>query len=116
MDGTKIDAPQFGVRCLPPLRVTMASPAGGGFGHPRLRPPGGQFDTFRDALDVSLNAAIDLWASEHGNAPQTMQDRLLSASMRIDASIADAIMRPLGSTVFDLDGPRAQAKRGSAKR
>jgi N-methylhydantoinase B len=47
-NGAAIDAPQFGVRRLPPLRVRIASPAGGGLGHPWQRPPE---KVLRDVMD-----------------------------------------------------------------
>jgi N-methylhydantoinase B len=51
-DGTPIEAPQYGVSHLPPLRVTMASPAGGGFGDPRRRPPE---KVLRDVVDELIS-------------------------------------------------------------
>lgn len=38
-DGRLFDVPQYGVRHLPPLRITIASPGGGGYGSPSLRDP-----------------------------------------------------------------------------
>ena len=70
MDGTRIDAPQFGVRHLPPLRVTMASPAGGGFGDPRLRPPEKVLRDVADGL-ISLRHAHDVYGvAITGNPPR----------------------------------------------
>jgi N-methylhydantoinase B len=58
--GEPIDAPQFGVRKLPPLRVTIGSPAGGGFGDPLRRDPEA---VLRDVLDevVSLRQAREVY-------------------------------------------------------
>lgn len=38
-DGPPFDIPQYGVRQLPPLRITIESPGGGGFGNPMRRDP-----------------------------------------------------------------------------
>jgi N-methylhydantoinase B len=38
-DGPPFDVPQYGVRQLPPLRIAIASPGGGGFGDPMRRDP-----------------------------------------------------------------------------
>ncbi|MCK1403677.1 hydantoinase B/oxoprolinase family protein [Bradyrhizobium sp. 4] len=37
--GVSFDIPQYGVRNLPPLRIIISSPGGGGFGDPRQRDP-----------------------------------------------------------------------------
>lgn len=60
VSGAPIEAPQFGVRQLPPLRVTIASPGGGGFGDPLQRDPEA---VLRDVLDgvVSLHKARDVY-------------------------------------------------------
>jgi N-methylhydantoinase B len=47
-DGAPIEAPRYGVRRLPPLRITIASPGGGGFGDPRSRDPAA---VLRDVMD-----------------------------------------------------------------
>lgn len=73
-----------------------------------IGPRKSQFAAFRDDFDHALGSAIDLWKSEHGNAPQALQNRILTASVRIDAGVAEAIMRPFGAKVFDLDGPSLQ--------
>jgi N-methylhydantoinase B len=59
-DGAPIEAPQYGVRHLPPLRITIASPGGGGFGDPRRRDPAA---VLRDVLDgvVSPRQALETY-------------------------------------------------------
>ena len=74
MDGTAIQVPQFGVRHLPPLRVTMASPAGGGFGDPRRRPPE---KVVRDIADgvVSPRHARDVYGVAITGSPPRIDIR-----------------------------------------
>jgi N-methylhydantoinase B len=59
-DGAPIEAPQFGVRHLPPLRITIASPGGGGFGSPLQRDPAA---VLRDVIDgvVSPGQALETY-------------------------------------------------------
>jgi N-methylhydantoinase B len=59
-DGAPIAAPQYGVRHLPPLRITIASPGGGGFGDPLRRDPAA---VLRDVLDgvVSPRQALETY-------------------------------------------------------
>jgi N-methylhydantoinase B len=59
-NGEPIEAPQFGVRRMMPLRVTIASPGGGGFGEPQRRDPEAVLRDVRDGV-VSLRAARDVY-------------------------------------------------------
>jgi N-methylhydantoinase B len=52
----RLDIPQYGVRHLPPLRITVASPGGGGYGNPASRDPEAVLRDVRDGI-VSLAKA-----------------------------------------------------------
>ncbi|MFC3229747.1 hydantoinase B/oxoprolinase family protein, partial [Marinibaculum pumilum] len=58
--GPPVEAPQYGVRPLPPLRLAIASPGGGGWGDPRRRDPAA---VLRDVADgvVSPEAARSVY-------------------------------------------------------
>jgi N-methylhydantoinase B len=49
-DGPDFDIPQYGVRHLPRLRITVASPGGGGFGDPMHRDPQAVLCDVRDGI------------------------------------------------------------------
>ena len=49
-DGPDFDIPQYGVRHLPRLRITLASPGGGGFGDPMHRDPQAVLCDVRDGI------------------------------------------------------------------
>jgi N-methylhydantoinase B len=49
-DGPCFDVPQYGVRHLPPLRISVASPGGGGFGNPMRRDPNAVLCDVRDEI------------------------------------------------------------------
>ncbi|MBV9565562.1 MAG: hydantoinase B/oxoprolinase family protein, partial [Bradyrhizobium sp.] len=55
-DGSCPDIPQYGVRHLPPLRIAVASPGGGGFGDPMRRDPRAVHDDVRDGLVSAARA------------------------------------------------------------
>jgi N-methylhydantoinase B len=78
-DGAPIEAPQFGVRHLEPLRITIASPGGGGFGDPHRRDPAA---VLRDVMDgiVSLRKARDIYGVVLNGNP-----------LRIDADATTAL-------------------------
>lgn len=57
---TQFDVPQYGVRQLPSLRVTMASPGGGGYGDPLRRDPQAVLRDVRDGI-VSLDRAQSIY-------------------------------------------------------
>jgi N-methylhydantoinase B len=78
-EGALIEAPQFGVRHLPPLRITIASPGGGGFGDPLRRDPKA---VLRDVVDgiVSLRKARETYAVV-----------LIDSPLRIDAAATAAL-------------------------
>ncbi len=73
-EGEPIEAPQFGVRHLPPLRVTIASPGGGGFGDPLRRDPQA---VLRDVLDgvVSPQKARDIYGVVLAGDPLRVDER-----------------------------------------
>ena len=62
-EGTQFDVPQYGVRHLPALQVTMASPGGGGYGDPRRRAPLAVLRDVRDGL-VSPERARSIYGVE----------------------------------------------------
>jgi N-methylhydantoinase B len=49
-NGARFDIPQYGVRHLPPLRITVESPGGGGFGDPMRRDPEAVLRDVRDGI------------------------------------------------------------------
>lgn len=49
-EGVPVDAPQYGVRSLGPLHLTIASPGGGGFGDPLRRDPAAVLRDVRDGV------------------------------------------------------------------
>ena len=49
-NGARFDIPQYGVRHLPPLRITVESPGGGGFGDPIRRDPEAVLRDVRDGV------------------------------------------------------------------
>lgn len=53
-DGQPLDIPQYGIRNLPPVRITIASPGGGGFGDPMRRHPDA---VLRDVIDGIVSPA-----------------------------------------------------------
>jgi N-methylhydantoinase B len=59
-DGSRFDAPQYGVRHLPPLRVAIASPGGGGYGDPMRRDASAVLGDIRDGI-VSPAKARDVY-------------------------------------------------------
>lgn len=59
-NGACFDIPQYGVRKLPPLRITITSPGGGGFGDPRLRSPDAVLRDVRGGI-VSPGRAQDVY-------------------------------------------------------
>ncbi len=59
-DGTQVEAPQYGVRQMPPLNITLSSPGGGGWGDPRTRDPALVLRDVEDGV-VSPEAARDVY-------------------------------------------------------
>ena len=59
-DGTQVEAPQYGVRQMPPLNITLSSPGGGGWGDPRDRDPALVLRDVEDGV-VSPEAARDVY-------------------------------------------------------
>ncbi len=59
-DGPRFDTPQYGVRHLPPLRIKIASPGGGGFGDPMRREPDAVLRDVGDGI-VSVARARDVY-------------------------------------------------------
>ncbi|WFU31340.1 hydantoinase B/oxoprolinase family protein [Bradyrhizobium brasilense] len=60
-NGVCFDIPQYGVCRLPPLRITIASPGGGGFGDPRRRNPDAVLRDVRDGI-VNPARARDIYS------------------------------------------------------
>ena len=60
VDGEPFAAPQYGVRRLGPLRLTAASPAGGGWGDPFERDPARVLRDVRDEV-ISREAAAEVY-------------------------------------------------------
>jgi N-methylhydantoinase B len=54
------EPPQYSLQRLPPIRVSLASPGGGGLGDPRRRDPSLVLRDFRDGV-ISAAAARDLY-------------------------------------------------------
>jgi N-methylhydantoinase B len=54
------EPPQYSLQRLPPIRVSLASPGGGGLGNPRRRDPSLVLRDFRDGV-ISAAAARDLY-------------------------------------------------------
>ena len=54
------EPPQYSLQRLPPIRVSLASPGGGGLGDPRRRDPALVLRDFRDGV-ISAAAAYDLY-------------------------------------------------------
>jgi N-methylhydantoinase B len=82
-DGVALEAPQFGVRHLAPLGITIASPGGGGYGNPLRRIPE---SVLRDVMDgiVSRGRARDVYGVVLADAP-----------LRVDAAATAARRRSL---------------------
>jgi N-methylhydantoinase B len=59
-DGEAFEAPKYGVRNLPPLKLTATSPGGGGWGDPMARAPERVLRDVRDGV-VSAEAARDVY-------------------------------------------------------
>ena len=78
-----IDIPQFGVRHLPPMRIVVASPGGGGFGDPRRRDPNAVF-----AMSATVSSARQERVSVYGVV--LTDDSSASTSTRRSAAIAIA--------------------------
>jgi N-methylhydantoinase B len=79
-DGVAIEAPQYGVRQLPPLRVVIASPGGGGFGDPLRRDPRAVLRDVKDGL-VSRQRAEDVYGVALAEDPLRV-DAAATASLR----------------------------------
>jgi N-methylhydantoinase B len=60
-DGRSVEVPQYGVRPMPPLNISMASPGGGGWGDPGARDPARVLSDVEDGV-VSPQAARDVYA------------------------------------------------------
>ena len=67
-DGRHYEPPQYGVEKLGPLRLTISSAGGGGFGDPHARCPERVREDVRDGL-VSRRAARDDYGVVLGEAP-----------------------------------------------
>jgi N-methylhydantoinase B len=78
-EGAPIEAPQFGVRHLPPLRITIASPGGGGFGDPLRRDPEA---VLRDVADGVVSVR---------KARETYGVGLIDNPLRIDTAATAAL-------------------------
>jgi N-methylhydantoinase B len=78
-DGSCFDVPQYGVRHLPPLRIAIASPGGGGYGDPMRREPGAVLGDVRDGI-VSPTKARNVYGVA-----------LTSDQRRIDAEATAAL-------------------------
>jgi N-methylhydantoinase B len=79
-DGLCFETPQYGVRHLPPLRIRIASPGGGGFGDPMRRDPDTVLRDVRDGI-VSAARAHDVYGVV-----------LTSERLRVDSD-ATAVLR-----------------------
>jgi N-methylhydantoinase B len=58
MGGPPFDVPQYGVRHLPPLRIAIASPGGGGFGDPMHRDAHAVLCDVRDGIVSPAKARV----------------------------------------------------------
>jgi N-methylhydantoinase B len=79
-DGTSIEAPQYGVRNLDPLRIIIASPGGGGFGEPLLRDPNAVLRDVTDGIVSSVRAREIYGVALTGNPVRV--DRDATAALR----------------------------------
>jgi N-methylhydantoinase B len=80
-DGRRYDPPQYGVERHGPLRLTISSSGGGGFGDPRRRDPQRVRDDVRDGL-VSPAAARTSYGVALGEAPDYALDLKATATLR----------------------------------
>jgi N-methylhydantoinase B len=80
-DGRRYDPPQYGVEKLGPLRLTISSAGGGGFGDPRRRGAQRVREDVRDGL-VSAQAAKDAYGVVLGEAPNFTVDENATAALR----------------------------------
>jgi N-methylhydantoinase B len=80
--GVPIEVPQYGVRPLPPLSISMSSPGGGGWGEPRLRDPALVLRDVEDGV-VSIAAARELYGvalTDDGRAVDVEATQVLRAT------------------------------------
>jgi len=80
-DGRRYDPPQYGVERHGPLRLTISSAGGGGFGDPRARNPEQVRNDVRDGL-VSLRAAADEYGVKLAGPPDFVVDEQATAALR----------------------------------
>jgi N-methylhydantoinase B len=82
-DGRNYTPPQYGVERLEPLRLTISSAGGGGYGDPRIRDPQRVRDDVRDGL-VSPEAARTSYGVVLGPPPDYAIDQEATAALRAD--------------------------------
>src|SRR5215831_714630 len=80
-DGRNYTPPQYGVERLEPLRLTISSAGGGGYGDPRIRDPQRVRDDVRDGL-VSREAARTSYGVVLGPPPDYAIDQEATAALR----------------------------------
>ena len=80
-DGSRYQPPQYGIERHGPLRLTISSAGGGGYGEPRTRDPQRVRDDVRDGL-VSLEAARESYGVVLGPAPSFPIDLEATATLR----------------------------------
>jgi len=80
-DGRRYNPPQYGVEHHGPLRLSISSAGGGGYGDPRMRDPQCVRNDVRDGL-VSLEAARASYGVVLGPAPDFIVDQDATAALR----------------------------------
>jgi N-methylhydantoinase B len=84
-DGRRYDPPQYGVEQHGPLRLTISSAGGGGFGDPLTRDAERVRDDVRDGL-VSAEAAQAAYGVVLGDAPDYVVNERATATLRASAA------------------------------
>ncbi len=104
-DGRVYDPPPYGVEMLGPLRLTISSSGGGGYGDPRRRDPHRVREDVLDGL-VSIEAARENYGVALGSGPDLSMDGEMTSLLRESRNAADfdrfGQNHPAGSRRMDI--------------